>query len=118
MNDRLAARQSLVLAELARALAMQRQVRQQVAASDALLQGKRRPEQSDVGSLANAERAQRQVRDLLTSRGEGVPMQVLGVLADVENNRLDSPDVKRWMQTLLARLTGSAAKSCPPSAWN
>ena len=33
-----------------------------------------------------------------------MPMQVLGVLADLENNRLDSPDVKRWMQTLLTRL--------------
>jgi hypothetical protein len=104
MTQRIAARQALVLAELARALALQRQVRQQVAASDALLQGKRRPDPSDVGSLANAERAQRHVRDLLTSRVDGVPMQALGVLADLEDNKLDSPDIKRWMRTLLARL--------------
>ena len=35
-----------------------------------------RPEQSDVGSLANAERNQREVNQLLTSRSEGVPMHV------------------------------------------
>ncbi len=116
MAERIAARQALVLTELARALAAERQVRQQVAASDVVLQGKRRPEPADVGGLANAERGQRQVRDLLTSRSEGVPMQVLGVLADLENNGLNSPDVKRWMQRLLARLDELGREELPAVA--
>ena len=104
MADRVVARQSAILSELSRVLAMQRQTREQVAASEILLQAKQRPDQSDMGNLANAERNQREVTRLLAGTGEGVRTLVLGLLADLENNQVDSPDVKRWMQSLRAEI--------------
>ena len=50
---------------------------------------------SDVDRLQAAEHAQRDVNRLLTSRGEGVPMHVLALLADLENNGIDNADARR-----------------------
>jgi hypothetical protein len=113
LGERIAARQSVILEELSRVLAMQRQGREQVAATEARLQAAGRATQPDVDSLFNAERNQRQVNHLLTSRSEGLPMHVLGLLADLENNNLDSPDVRRWMQALLAEIEQLGRESLP-----
>jgi len=111
--ERIAERQSVVLAELSRVLAVQRQGREQVRASEILLQEKGRPDQSDADNLANAERNQRQVRHLLTSRSEGLPAHVLGLLADLENNKLDSPEIQRAMESLLSQIERLAREVLP-----
>ena len=54
--------------------------------------------------LRAAEINQRQVDNLLTSDGEGVPMHVRAILTDLENNRLDTPDLVRRMQDILDEL--------------
>ena len=40
----------------------------------------------------------------LTGHGDGLPGQVLGLLADLRNNRLDNPDFQRRLEGMLAEL--------------
>ncbi|OHB70840.1 MAG: hypothetical protein A2V70_14195 [Planctomycetes bacterium RBG_13_63_9] len=58
----------------------------------------------DVDHLQAAELNQRQVRTSLTSRSEGVAGVILALLADLENNKVDSPDVRRRMESLLQEI--------------
>ncbi|MGA2031544.1 MAG: hypothetical protein ABSG68_04755 [Thermoguttaceae bacterium] len=101
LQERIAGRQNLILAELARVLKMQRDSRAQGADLQIRLKELGRLEQLDVDHLQAAELNQRQVGRSLTSRSDGVPMHVLALLADLENNRIDSPDIQRRMQALL-----------------
>ena len=112
LQQRIAGREKLIVAELQRALKMQRTCRSQVESLAIRLAELRRFEQADVDRLQAAELGQREVGRLLTSRSEGVPMHVLGLLADLENNRLDSGDARRQMTSLLAELDRLAASTC------
>ncbi len=102
LQERIAGRQELIRAELDRVLKMQCDARRQVKALEIRLAELGRLEQLDLDHLQAAELNQRQVRRNLTSRMDGVPMHVLTLLDDLENNRIDSPDMQRRMQTLLA----------------
>ena len=51
--------------------------------------------QADVDQLQAVEHNQRETDQVLTSRREGVPMHVVALLADLENNRFPSDDVLR-----------------------
>ncbi len=104
LQDRIAGRQSLILAELARVLKMQRAGRSQVGALEIRLREIGRLGQHEVDHLQAAELNQRQVNRSLTSRSEGVPMHILALLADMENNQVDSPDIRRRMQGLLGEI--------------
>jgi len=101
LQDRIANREGLIVAELARVLKMQRGSRGQVASLQIRLDQVGRLEEADVDRLLPAELSQRQVHRGLTSRSEGVPVHVLALLADLENNQLDAADVRRRMQALL-----------------
>jgi hypothetical protein len=101
LTDRIASRQAFILAELNRALDMQRQGRQQVATLDIRAGQIGKLDQLDVDRLQGAELNQRQVYRTLTSRTDGVPMHILGLLAELANNKIDSPDIQRRMQGLL-----------------
>ncbi len=101
LQQRIAGRQELILAELARALKMQRDGRGQVTALEIRLRELRKLEQIDLDRLQAAELNQRQVNAALTSRADGIPMHVFTLLADLENNRLASPELRRRMQGLL-----------------
>ncbi len=114
LQDRLAGREKLIVAELERALKMQRACRSQVESLTIRLAELRRFEQTDVDHLQAAEHSQRDVGQVLTSRSEGVPMHVLGLLADLENNRLDSADVQRRMAALLAEIDRLGREHLPP----
>ena len=101
LQQRIAARQELILAELARVLKMQRQGagrsrRWRFASANC---GGWSP--STWTASRPPELNQRQVNTSLTSRADGIPMQVFTLLADLENNRLASPEVRRRMQELL-----------------
>ncbi len=104
LADRITSRQAFILAELHRVLDMQRQGRQQVAAFEIRVGQIGRLDQLDVDRLQGAELNQRQVNRTLTSRTDGVPMHILGLLAELVNNKVDSPDVQRRMQGLLEEI--------------
>ncbi len=101
IEDRIAGRQALLSAELERALKMQRAGRGQVDAVEIRLAETKRLEQPDLDQLRAAELGQRQVDAVLTGEGEGVPSHVLAMLADLENNRIDNPDLKQRLESVL-----------------
>lgn len=113
LAELIASRQSTILSELRRVLEMERQSRQQVAALEIRLGEVARFDQLDVDHLRGAELNQRQVGHTLASRSDGVPMHILRLLADLENNKLDSPDVKRRMEELLAAIDSLQAEHLP-----
>ncbi len=113
LAERIAARQAVILAELTRVLQMQRQSREQVTALEVRAEQPGGFGQLDVDHLRSAELNQRQVSHTLTSRSEGVPMHVLGLLADLDGNKVDSPDVRRRMQALLAEIDRLARDELP-----
>jgi hypothetical protein len=114
LQDRIVAREKLIVAELQRALKMQRLCRSQVQSLAIRLAELRRFEQTDVDRLQTVGHGQREVGQLLTSRSQGVPMHVLGLLADIENNRIDNADAKRQMTSLLADLDRLGRENLPP----
>ncbi len=101
LEDRLAQRQTLILGELGRALKMQQETRGQTTALEIQLHDVGQLQKQDIDHAQGAELNQRQVTRTLTSDTEGVPSQIKDLLADLESNRVDSPDLKRRMQGLL-----------------
>ena len=114
LRDRIADRERLIVAELERALKMQRECRSQVESSRIRLGDLRRFEQSDVDRLETAEHAQREVNQLLANRGEGVPVHILALLADLENNGIDNADARQRMNALLEELDRLNRELIPP----
>ncbi len=104
MADRIAARQEFILAELARVLKMQRQTRAQVAALIIRLEETGRLGPVGLDQLRRAERGQRQATVALSGGEDGVPARILSLLQNLQNNRLDSPQVQRRMGGLLGEI--------------
>ncbi len=104
LQDRLAAREKLILAELERVLQMQRGCRGQLESLRARLAERRQIGQAEVDLLQALQHNQREVDRALTSRGEGVPMHILALLADLENNRLSTEDIEQRMAALLDQI--------------
>ena len=114
LRDRMADRERLIVAELERALKMQRGCRDRSSRREsawAICGGSSSP--TSIASQA-AEHAQREVDELLTSRGEGVPMHVLALLADLENNGIDNADARQRMNGLLEELDRLDREVMPP----
>ena len=103
-RERLAERQQRVLAELARLLELQRDVRGRVGALALQLQKAGALEQNEIERLQSAEFNQREIVAGLTDRADGVPAQVSGILSDMQMNLVDNPDFVRRMQGLLVEL--------------
>ncbi|MEX2561310.1 MAG: hypothetical protein WD403_15410, partial [Pirellulales bacterium] len=112
LTDRLAERQNFILNELARVLKLQREARQQVSGIEIQLQQLGRLEKTDVDQLQSAQLAQRQVERTLTG-SDGVASQVRGLLADLANNKVDSPDIQRRMQGLLDEMNRLGEEQLP-----
>lgn len=104
LAERIATRQAMILSELARVLEMQRACRRQTAEMEIRLQETSALAQPDIDQLRGAELNQRQVNRTLTAAGEGVPMHVAGLLADLDSNGIDNPDVRRRMEEILFEL--------------
>ena len=104
LQDRIAGREKLIMSELERALRIERGCRGQIESLLARLAQPHRLGQAEVDQLQAIEHNQREADQVLTSRGEGVPMHVLALLADLENNRLQGDDVLRRMSALLAEI--------------
>jgi hypothetical protein len=104
LQDRIAGREKLIAAELERALRTQRSCRAQVdSIADAL---KRSPQigQAEVDQIQSVAHNQRDVDQVLTSPGEGLPMHVRALLADLEINRIQHSDLARRASALLAEI--------------
>ena len=101
LRDRLADRERLIVAELERALRMQRGCHDQVESAQIRLGDLQRFKPPDVDRLQAAEHAQREVDELLARRGEGVPVRIASLLADLENNGIDNADARQRMNGLL-----------------
>lgn len=106
LEDRLSQREAFILAELSRALSMQRDVHGQTAALEVQLDEVGRLDQQDLDRMQAAELNQRQVARTLTSPTEGVPSHIATLLDDLDSNRVDSPDIRRRMQDLLDTMQG------------
>jgi hypothetical protein len=105
LEERLADRQTAILAELNRVLKLQQDAHTQVNDLSVQVGELGRLAQADIDRLQTAGLAQRKVQRGLTSPDEGVSMQIAGLLADLENNALDSPDIKRRMEQVAGELS-------------
>ena len=114
LRDRLADRERLIVAELERALRMQRGCHDQVESAQIRLGDLQRFKPPDVDRLQAAEHAQREVDELLARRGEGVPVRIASLLADLENNGIDNADARQRMNGLLEELDRLNSDVLPP----
>lgn len=101
LQSRLAERQSFILSELNRVLEMQREARGQIRNVEQQARQVGALRREDVDHVQGAELTQRQVERGLTSPTEGVRSQVEALLADLRNNKIDSGDTERQMQSVL-----------------
>jgi hypothetical protein len=113
LQDRMVQRQSYILGQLAEALRVERESRSQTKSLEIQLQEAGQFAKQDIDHLQSAELNQRQVQRLLSDPGEGVQTLIVSLLADLDNNRLDSPDVKRHMSELLAEVRRIDADHLP-----
>ena len=101
IEERIAGRQTLLSAELERVFRIERASRGQVDAAKIRVSDQKRVEKPDLDQLRAAELGQRQAASVLTSPSDGIPSHAAAMLADLENNRIDNPDLKERLQTLL-----------------
>lgn len=104
LKDRIGARQATLLAELDRILQMQRSGRGELAGLEAKWEAARQLDEADVHRIQAVELNQRQIDRVLTGRGDGLPSHIHAILADIVNNKIDSDDVGRLMEWLLAEI--------------
>jgi hypothetical protein len=102
LQDRLAARQGKILAELSRLLQIQRDARDGVRHVALRLQESGGLEQADIDRLQSADSTQREIARSLTGPDDGASALAQSVLADLEISRIDNPDCARRMVDLLA----------------
>jgi hypothetical protein len=104
LEDRLAQRQGVILAELSRALQMQRDARSQVSRLEIQHREVGHLDKGQIDALQAAELNQRQVQRTLTSPEEGISSQIQNLLDDLSSNRVDSPEIERRMKSFQAEL--------------
>jgi hypothetical protein len=104
LTERIASRQAFLLAELKRVVGIQRQGRQQVANLEIRAGEIGLLDQLDLDHLRGVELNERQVVRTLSSRTDGLPMQILAMREELQNNRLSSPDLERRMEAMLREL--------------
>ncbi|MBN1910084.1 MAG: hypothetical protein JW818_10120 [Pirellulales bacterium] len=114
--ERLAQQQRRILTELGRAIVLERQSRAQVTQLEIRLGELKQLDTTDIDRLRGAELTQRQATQVLNAPGDGVSARVRRLLADLENNRLDSPDIRRRMESLLDEIDRLDAGPLPAVA--
>ncbi len=114
--ERMAVRQSRILAELGRVLQLQREIRSQVRTLEIRLPETTALKQADIECLQAAEFSQREVARSLTSGSDGLPVMVLELLADLKNNRVNNPDFEHRLDGLLTEFNRLNRELLPPIA--
>ncbi len=101
LEDRIGQRQSFILSQLNEVLRVQREARSQTKSLEIRLDEAGVFEKRDIDQLQSAELNQRQIERLLFRENNGIESQIVSVLADLDINQIDSPDVRRRMTMLL-----------------
>jgi len=113
LEDRIAQRQGYLLSQLAGALEKQKETRTQTRALEIQMNDVGKLAAADVDQLQSAELNQRQVQRQLNLDDDSIENQAAALLEDLKNNRIDNPDSKRRMQTLLDVVKGLGAEQLP-----
>lgn len=100
LEERLARQQTQVMGELARALKLEREARARVKELEIQMQQVGQLGKGDIDQLQAAELQQRDVRRMLTGNAEAARKQVAGLLEQLTNNKLNSPEIERRMNAL------------------
>ena len=108
LQQRMAARRSYLLGQLAEVLRVERQSRSQTKSLEIGLDIQPRFAKQDVDQLQSAELNQRQVARLLADPNDGVTTQIAALLDELESNRVDCPEVSRRMNHRLDVTTDRA----------
>jgi hypothetical protein len=105
LEQRLAQRQAGIAGELERALQLQQDVRAR--AEELGIQWERVPtlRRQDLDQAQAVQLAQKQVARTLSGQGEGIPQAVRSMLADLENNRIDNPAMRRQLEGVQSELS-------------
>lgn len=98
--DRIAGRQSLILALLTRILKRAEASHQQTRQVEGQLSTAKPLAASDLDQLQGAELNHREVEDGLSDRDQGVRVEIDRLLADLKNNRLDDSETVARMKAL------------------
>jgi hypothetical protein len=104
LTERIVSRQALLLAELKRVAGIERQDRKQVGELEIRAGEIGLWDQLDLDHLRGVELNERQVVRTLSSRTDGLPMQILALQEELQNNRLSSPETERRMEAMLGEL--------------
>jgi hypothetical protein len=105
MEERLAARETTIMAEVARSLKTQQEVRAVTRAVEQQLSDVGSLRKQDADQLQGAEMNQRQLRRSLASSSEGVAGQIAGLQAELENNRLESPEIRNRLTQIAGEIS-------------
>jgi hypothetical protein len=116
LQDRLTDRQAFILSELARVLKLEQESRGQVSGLELQLKKIGALSKPDIDALQGARLTQQQVERELAGSAAGIPAHINDLLADLENNKVDSPDVQRQMQGMLSEIARLADGPLPTVA--
>ena len=114
LEGRIAAQQNLILAELRRALEIQQRSRSLVVELGIRIDQTRHVTRAEVDHMQAAELLQRQLERELTGPNESVASYIHALLTDLDNNRVDNPELQQRMQELLASLDRLQREELPP----
>jgi len=104
LTSRITQRQGAILSQLAEALRMARQCREQTAALEARLLESKQLAAGDLNHLQSAQHNQRQVQRLLGAGPEGVEGQIVALLAELAANRVENHASGQRLNELLAQV--------------
>jgi hypothetical protein len=104
LESRLGQRQASILSQLAEALRLERDCRQQLASLEIRLAERGQLDESDLNHLQSAQLNQRQVEKLLGAGAEGVEGQIEALLAEIAANRIEGQAMSQRMNDLLAKV--------------
>lgn len=100
LEARLAEQQDVLLAELERALRLEREARAEVEAVQIQLTRIGQLSQRDIDTLQAVEINQRHIAELLAGPEEGILARIAALRADLAANRIESPDILRRLDEL------------------
>ncbi len=110
LQQRITERQRYMMGQLTRALRLQETSRSRVAELEIQMQGVGTLGKRDVDQLQAAELTQRQVRHALTDEADGITSLVESLLVELENNNLESPELRGRLEGLQQAILQIAAE--------
>ncbi len=110
LQQRITERQRYIMGQLSRALKLQQTSRSRVAELEIQMQEVGTLGKRDVDQLQAAELTQRQVRHALTDEADGITTQIDSLLVELENNNLESPELRGRLESLHQAISHVAAE--------